>query len=83
MKMFLFFTIILCLPFSGYGAIVGKGKVKGTVVKYDKKTVTLKTNNGKQIKVKRQAIPEHFKLRTGTEVHALLNPEIITKRLKK
>ena len=81
MKAILFFIMVLCFSFQGYGMIVGKVKIEGTVVKYDKKTVTLKNDKGKKIKVRRQAIPSHFKLRSGVKVHALLSPNIITKRL--
>ncbi len=82
MKAILFFIMVLCLSFPGYGMIVGKVKIEGTVVKYDKKTVTLKNDKGKKIKVRRQDIPEHFKLRSGAKVHALLSPKLINKHLK-
>ncbi len=81
MKRFLF-SIFLYLSFSAYGFIIGEVEIEGTVVKYDKKTVILKNKKGKKIKVKRQAIPPHFKLRSGVKVHALLSPKFITKHLK-
>ena len=62
---------------------VGPLEIHGVVVKYDKKTVTLKNDNGKTIKVSKQAIPKGFKLRSGARVQALLKPEDILKQPKK
>ena len=76
----LFFIVV---SYSSYGIIIGPVKIEGTVVKYDKKTVTLKNDKGKKIKVSRRAIPKQFKLRSGAKVHALLNPKVITNQLKK
>ena len=84
MKSILFFIVVLSLSFSIYGMVVGPVKIEGTVVKYDKKTVTLRNSQGRKIKVSRKAIPEEFKLKTGSMVHALLKPEfLLNKRPKK
>ena len=76
---------VLCFFLSApvaYGMIIGPVKVEGTVVKYDKKTVTLRNNKGNKIKVSRRSVPKKFKLKTGAKVQALLKPEVITRRLQ-
>ena len=81
MKTILLFIIFVAFSFPVYGMIIGSVKVKGTVVSYDKKKVTLKNKKGKRVKVSRRAIPKKFKLRTGAQVYALLKPEVIARRL--
>lgn len=81
MKAVLLFGLFVFLSFSGHGMIVGDVKIEGTVIKYNKKTVTLKTSQGKRIKIPRRAVPRKFKLKTGAEVHAFLSPKVIIRRL--
>lgn len=65
-----------------FSAIVGQAKVKGIIVAYDKKTVTL-YQSGQKVKVPRTSIPSHFKIKGGNEVYALFDGEKIMKKLKK
>ena len=66
-------------------AIAGIGKnttVSGTIVKFNKKTVTL-SQNGHHSKVPRKAIPKHFKIKKGNEVYAVFEGKRVLSSLKK
>ena len=79
-KVIIFTLFFLFTPFFSSTAIT-KAKISGVIVKYDKKTVTL-SQNGKKIKVPRKSIPDYFKIRGGNTVYAILNAEILLKRMK-
>ena len=63
-------------------AVIPNVKIEGTVVKYNKHTVTLKQTNG-QVTVPRNHIPSHYKLRTGQKVHAISSGQELMKHIKK
>ncbi len=53
-------------------AMVSHIKIRGTIIKYDKNSVTLRQASGRTIKVPKQSIPLKFgKLKTGKKVYAL------------
>ena len=62
--------------------VIPNVKIEGTVVKYNKHTVTLKQTNG-QVTVPRNHIPSHYKLRTGQKVHAISSGQELMKHIKK
>ena len=78
-KLLLYLSLLLSVY--GYALVTGPVKVRGVVVSYTKKTVTLKQKKEK-ITVPRGAIPKKFKLRTGAKVYALLKLEDLNKGLK-
>ena len=80
MKRFLIFLCLL-LSFYGQAVIVGPVKMRGVIVSYNKKTVTLKSN-GRTVIVPRRTISRKYKLKTGKKVYALLEPEDIASLLK-
>ena len=77
-------VLLLLLFYCSPGlAALAQITVKGTVVKYDKKTVTLEQNNKNRIVVPRNSIPPHFKITTGQEVSARLSSKKWLKNLQK
>ena len=76
-------TLMLSLgSFYGHAFIVGPVKVTGVVVKYNKKTVILKSG-GQKVRVPRKSIPKKFKLKTGKTVYALLEVEPLQSQMRK
>ena len=80
MKKFLLYLSLLLSSYS-YAVVSGPVEVSGTVVKYDKNTVTLKQKKG-QITVPRNRIPSKYKLRYKRRVKALLTVEDFNKILR-
>ena len=77
-----YIVVFGCLfPFCVFAG-VSNVTLEGIVVKYDKNTVTL-SQKGKHIKVSREAIPKHFKLKTGKKVYAVFNSQEIMKKIRK
>ena len=81
MKYLLIITLFTFSPFA-FSAISGSAKIKGTIVSYDKNTVTL-SQKGKKIKVPKKSIPPHFKIKGGNEVYSLVSAKEVLKKLKK
>ncbi len=80
MKYLLIITLLTFSPFA-FSAISGPAKIKGTIVSYDKNTVTL-SQKGKKVKVSRKSIPPHFKIKGGNEVYSLVSAKEVIKKLK-
>ena len=72
---------ILLFTHTSFAAVSETATIKGVIVKYDKKTVTL-LQNGKKIKVPRKSIPSYFKIRGGNKVYAVVNAAMILKKMK-
>ena len=80
-NVFLILLLFFCMTASS--AVSETAIVEGTIVKYDKKTVTLLKAGGVKVKVPRKAIPKRFKLQTGRRVYAILNGQKLWKSGKK
>ena len=56
--------------------------MEGMVISYDKKTVTI-SQRGKKIKVPRNSIPKHIKLKTGKMIEVPVDSEKLMNKIKK
>ena len=77
------FIIILFLISQGvYGGILGSTEIRGKIVKYDSKTVTLSLSNNRKITIPKKQLKKSSKLRTGQYVTAVFDSEYIMNQLK-
>ena len=72
---------ILFFTHTTFTAVSETATIQGVILEYDKKTVTL-LQNGRKIKVPRESIPSHFKIRKGNTVNAIVNSKMILKKMK-
>lgn len=67
LKRFLVVFTVLLIPTQGYSLSTEKEPVRGTIVSFDRKTVTIKKKNGRHVRVSRK----HFEgknIRPGKKV---------------
>ena len=81
MKKILLYLSLL-LSFYSYAVVFGPVEVSGKVIKYDKKTVTLKQKKG-IITVPKGAIKKDKDIRTGNTVTAFIKIDIFNKIISK
>ena len=84
MKLLITLTIggvILCMT-PAFAGLSQDATVTGTIIKFDKKTVTLSQRGGLRTVVSRKSIPKHFKIKTGNRVSAVLSSDRIIAAIK-
>ena len=81
MKTIVTIIIFSCSVLPLLSGAITRVVVEGVIVAYDKKTVTL-SQNGKKIKVPKNAIPHYFKIRSGNKVYAEFNPKETLRELR-
>ena len=79
----LFVTVVLLFSSPFLFSAVSEVIIQGVIVSYDKKSVILVQDNGKQVKVSRARIPKFYKLKTGKRVQAVFGGKKLVDMIKK